>query len=803
MGYKITSLLVKNFKCFDNEKFYRFSFDETKNPIILSGPNGFGKTTFFDAVELIFTKNITRLHRAIEDGRTNLGGNILLNDTGKSGILVLNLKDEEHGTLSIVATIDYSQVRLTIEDSLKYYVTNEVLDQDNAIEVFIESIPSDAWKQSLFDFDKLNYKPDHFAVYYYVSQAESVHFLKKNINERKSSINTLLKTDTIDGYIKHIEGKLIGINTTRGGVLINDAIATNEKAITDIVSLLKSKMGNEDIQSVKYEQLLNYGDNLPILPWDVSDITFDSQNTAASLSKLIHDLQSLYNFVLNKEDYEFYRENEKVKKLINKRSIEDFCRYHPFISNGSVDRQGIQQSSSDRQKTINVYARSKFFRSGFTIPDFNKNDLSYIKEANENLILSDINDIEGIVNKLKEISKRLSDKQKVLGELNKARQELRKFVDKLDKTGSCPYCASQFENNDELETAFTALSTEIASSRDSASAEYDTLLAELKDKLSSDCERVLAYINGLNEDTVRTFSQSVTAEKQFADSTERVNIVEKILAYFRPNDSWLSLNDSEKPSELECLMQGRIKAYTNPNFDEDLRKYDFQGIVERYRDILNLEQSKLNQESVEKKIAYLRYRHSLSANTEIAELRAKLKDALVKQRKLKPVREKLDKLKGIYRKSIDAHTNQVSEKLRVPLLIYSCKILQNYQDGLGVFINKEGLRFVSNGDTKHDILNTFSSGQLSGFVLSFLFAMNKQYITKSNDDISFILVDDPVQTMDDINVASLIEVLRNDFSGKQIILSTHETDKENYILYKFLKYKRSGQSFNVKERLYT
>ena len=27
------------------------------------------------------------------------------------------------------------------------------------------------------------------------------------------------------------------------------------------------------------------------------------------------------------------------------------------------------------------------------------------------------------------------------------------------------------------------------------------------------------------------------------------------------------------------------------------------------------------------------------------------------------------------------------------------------------------MRFVTNGDVKHDILNTFSSGQLSGFVL--------------------------------------------------------------------------------------
>ena len=54
----------------------------------------------------------------------------------------------------------------------------------------------------------------------------------------------------------------------------------------------------------------------------------------------------------------------------------------------------------------------------------------------------------------------------------------------------------------------------------------------------------------------------------------------------------------------------------------------------------------------------------------------------------------------------------------------------------------------------------------------------------------------------DINISSMIEVLRNDFSSKQIIMSTHEMDKENYILYKFYKYNITGQSFNVKDNLY-
>jgi len=92
MQYKIANLRVKNFRCFDNAKYYEFRIDYEKNPIILSGPNGFGKTTFFDAVELIFSKNITRLDKEIEKKNTNLGKNILLNKTNEDGYVVLTLK---------------------------------------------------------------------------------------------------------------------------------------------------------------------------------------------------------------------------------------------------------------------------------------------------------------------------------------------------------------------------------------------------------------------------------------------------------------------------------------------------------------------------------------------------------------------------------------------------------------------------------------------------------------------------------------------------------------------------------------
>lgn len=245
------------------------------------------------------------------------------------------------------------------------------------------------------------------------------------------------------------------------------------------------------------------------------------------------------------------------------------------------------------------------------------------------------------------------------------------------------------------------------------------------------------------------------------------------------------------------------KTYDNEQFCQHLRDFDYESISETYPGINWDMQSNLrNQEKVDNKKKYIRLHIQQKRNQKAQTIKQRLKENFIRLDKLERIRENLNSLCKVYDKSIEQYKNQVLKKLRVPLLIYTAKILQDYQNGLGVFINKDEMRFVSNCDAKHDILNTFSSGQLSGFVLAFLFSMNKQYIKESEDDLGFILIDDPVQTMDDINISSMIEVLRNDFSSKQIIMSTHEMDKENYILYKFYKYNIVGQSFNVKDNLY-
>ena len=98
----------------------------------------------------------------------------------------------------------------------------------------------------------------------------------------------------------------------------------------------------------------------------------------------------------------------------------------------------------------------------------------------------------------------------------------------------------------------------------------------------------------------------------------------------------------------------------------------------------------------------------------------------------------------------------------------------------------------------HDILNKFSSGQKAVINISVMLAFRK--IRKSMLDL--FMIDDPCQSMDDINVASLTEILRNEFEGTQILISSHEDNIAGYMCYKYNKFGKVYKNFNVQKELY-
>ena len=798
MQYRIKSLRVNNFKCFDDSKFYEFSFDEEKNPIILTGPNGFGKTTFFDALELIFSKNITRFETKIENKNTNLLKNVLLNKAEQDGYIVVTLVNKNKEYITLMAKIDHTKKKVVYSDSINFGIEERYIETQRLNDVLNEY---DDWKENLTDFDRIKYNMNEFGVYYYISQAESVHFLKKNMSERKSTLDALLEVGNASTWSDFVKDELIGKTKSTKGVLVNGEIERVNYIIKEDVSALKECYEKiQDNDQVEYAPILLCDE---VLYWDVEKLDDFSED---ELNSGLAELDRLSSYVKEYSDYEKHVWNKRLEAAINPSVISDMLLCIPYIShNGKLEISKVNQFLEEQNRIIEVYNRSAFFRTDdFDVSMFKCSDMERLKEIDEELIKFDIHNLNNLCEQIKLNGQAMSDRQNVIIELEKAREKLHSINEQYNKDSSvCPYCNRQYTDLSELSNGFNAAKMLLDKEKGKAVLKNNDLMNQVKEIVAESKQKVDSLIKKYDDVKINDLLTVIKKLKNIINDKNKLDKIELIYSLIFDKQEWRELDNQEQISEISRICLDFQKTYDNDQFCQHLKDFNYPSISETYPEInwdmqLNLK----DKEKVNNKKKYIQLHINQKRNQKAQTIKQRLKENLIRLDKLERIRENLNSLGKIYDKSIEQYKNQVLRKLRVPLLIYTAKILQDYQNGLGVFIDKDEMRFVSNCDAKHDILNTFSSGQLSGFVLAFLFSMHKQYIKESEDDLGFILIDDPVQTMDDINISSMIEVLRNDFSSKQIIMSTHEMDKENYILYKFYKYNITGQSFNVKDNLY-
>ena len=184
MGIKIKKLYIKNFKVYKEQIF---DFNE-KGLLVLDGPNGFGKTTIYDAIELLFTNQIKRYSRLnyLIDGRETRDENPLYNIDGKDGEIIIKLLFSFEDRDYIIAVKNGRATQPVIDFSFfqLHQLTDfeEVLDESNEVD--------DSLLKEIFG---LNYKQD-FEFINYVEQEDTFYYLKTKEQDKKQSIGYLFNT---------------------------------------------------------------------------------------------------------------------------------------------------------------------------------------------------------------------------------------------------------------------------------------------------------------------------------------------------------------------------------------------------------------------------------------------------------------------------------------------------------------------------------------------------------------------------------------------------------------------------------
>ena len=126
--------------------------------------------------------------------------------------------------------------KVNYSDSITYGMINESIATEN-LDVCIREYSD--WRKSISEFDVLKYSKENFAVYYYVSQAESVHFLKQSITQRKDAMNALLDLGDVDNWVKFLQDKLIGKTASSSNVVINEEIKSLDVKINEDIDQLR------------------------------------------------------------------------------------------------------------------------------------------------------------------------------------------------------------------------------------------------------------------------------------------------------------------------------------------------------------------------------------------------------------------------------------------------------------------------------------------------------------------------------------------------------------------------------------
>ncbi|WP_158287217.1 AAA family ATPase [Mesobacillus foraminis] len=787
-NYIISRILLRNFKSIDNA-IIEF---EGEHLNVLDGPNGFGKTTIYDAIQLLLTGKVRRIEsNRIVTSAKGFGDHLFSKDQNQPTIIRVEFTDRlvEDNKLVLERVLippsrlsasqkkpqNFSQFKLFLLESFDY------VDDHDYHKRSIEQNQLNV----LFGVRDLN---DKFNLYHYIEQEDSTYLFKQNEKERMGVISKLfnIEEETVQkNFLEKVRKKVI---SHKGD--LNKELGPLE------TQLLQESQ--TDAKEFQYKPLLGENELTNVI-WDKEKIYPIDSNLK---EKFLGELETIKNLVTHKDDFKRELANQVLDAIIqNEKRLQAIIilgHFHNF-----QDELEKQYKNQEKLKSILNELKTRDIIQ-------KKIDWSFIFETLELPFKKD--EIVVRINLLRDYKSNSNTISSIVTQMIQTRGSLemdfRNFVEKEpDSENQCPLCGDTKES-------FGVLIDQINRKTSALGAYLNSTDKKLTEELGN------LYKDYLNP--IIQMAESFLVENHLDESfIIQLKEYKNVIVNMEEAHKWFE----GKGIDLNAYINRDVIKVVDLNHRVQLLKEEIQNkkeIVNEFcrdnmkvlKDIYNLRLNKnldlinkITLESIQQKKDYIEYQYILQSS--------------VTFQRVKALREKRDKLDGtlnsinriisIYNEKINKHRAKMVSDIEIPFYIYSGKIIQNHQRGIGVFIKEEretdatgeiqlkSINFVPPVPTDHDIVHSFSSGQLSSTVIAFTLALNKVY---GNTGVMTLLIDDPVQTMDEMNMASFVELLRNDFRDRQLILSTHEDNISLYLRYKFLKYGLSVGNVNVKQILY-
>jgi len=780
MSIKIKRIQIQNFKLFKDLAVIDFD-----NPIltVFDGPNGFGKTSFYDAIELFFIGKLRRYSvlSNIIDGRTTIAGNPLVcNYSNDADDLIIKVEIEFNDITYFLMRKENCR---TIRDNgdlanftLPLYQLDD-FDSTNGTQLNGESFFNDLLD---IEFNK------NFEFLNYIEQEENIYLLKNKDKDRKSKIAHLFNTQDFQEKIEKLN------------ILYSKMSSGCNEQKKNEYEEIKTKIENYsttiEVEETEYYKIFDWKEIL----WDQEELEFLNSEYSQWLNE-DGDLFKLNNFLANFGEFQKKLNNDELDKLFtNLPILREMILYVNFLD-----------QSDNLFNSLKVEERIKQFINNQEagLLDAINNDkidiYAEIKELAQSII--NIDDYDSAILSLKETIKGTNTYSKLLNGIKETRNifiEKYKEYHSQNPESQCPLCGYDWTTPDELLKKFD---------------EQEETLSEL---VKSANEKLSSELDSFNQTYIKPLMEafSIYIEKNHIDNVfipnlksakEHENEIVELKKKFESFKIDLEdiLNKESKYIDVEDKIeqlrtQVEIKKY---DIDEEYIKTYFADYYLNYFDNDSDKVALVTLDKIEEKKKYIKWKYSLYRNSEMQRLQSEYENKKKNYDDAKELKKKIDKLKGIYKESLVSYQEKLINDIEILFHIYSGRIMQDYQNGLGLFIKSDNneIRFVESSRAnntgevnynRHDAVFTMSSGQLASLIISFTLALNKRY-SKSK----LLFIDDPVQTLDELNIAGYVNLLRHEFSDRQIFISTHEAMMSAYMRYKFEKFGLHTQRVNFKE----
>jgi len=770
MNWQISKIEVFSFKAF---KHIYLDLGES-SLLTLDGPNGYGKTSIFDAIELLLTGQINRIQNLFDTlltkNKKDYADNLFWNNRSGENDLCIKIEFMDKGNRKLTLARHcpaktFKKQKNNRADKYEHFKLYELPNFNSSEFTKINERDNNFLEQT---FGK-NFR-ENFSLLNYLEQGQN-RLLHTRVDERKGKLGNLFNTNDIESEIENCSTIYTKLKNFINDTERKAQASSLTEEIATLRGILQAEVGLIEYKKLSTTEIQPSWDKGILFSTYSADDYISYQESVRKITSLLPLKSTIKIRVHNEEiDTDIERNEESFKSLAQfgkdlgkLDGLETIKKEMDALERSSaIIKRGAATITSEETRALPYWAKGRL--EWFDVQIESRNNLGVKSSANATVVAE-------------------------LGRLKRQLLDEHKKVYPDDQL--CPLCGADWEDHESMVGAIDERAKQISDSLGKDGKELVSLIATMDAELKLIDIQIQDRLQALTPTFDPKLHGALTQIKlrlpaitQLLDKLQNDNIL--FMDSFTDNDEIIN----ERLERLRDTLRSRKQVEADALALPDDWRETVNGAFKDFQDFYIV-----TSEDLKSKERYISIKANEAQNSRLQTCIAELNTIEKETQAAQKAQYKIEKLRSTLKKTEQDYTDQTISAIELIFHIYSGRLIQNYQRGLGLFIeSREGtqLRFLTAEKSEHDAVMSMSSGQVSALSLAFFLSLNKVY-----SRVPLILIDDPSQSLDEVNVASLTDLLRCELKHCQLIVSSHEDDISAYMRYRFDRAGMTTTSLNM------